>query len=251
PLTCEKKEMRFTNKVALITGGGTGIGRATAEAIIAQAGKVVIIGRREEPLAQLQAQYPNAIRYTIADITSPDGPTKAFIFAIEQFGQLNVLVNNAGSGLLKPLDDPSDEDIDRVFDTNIKGAIRMIRDALPHLIESRGAIVNVSSTLADYSVARTAIYSASKAAMQRLTKTLAVELGPMGVRINAVSPGITKTGMEDNDDGTFAFDEMIAQTPLRRLGEPEDIARAITFLASDEARWITGQIVQSSGGFML
>jgi meso-butanediol dehydrogenase / (S,S)-butanediol dehydrogenase / diacetyl reductase len=169
---------------------------------------------------------------------------------IEAFGRLDVIVNNAGTGLLKPLSETSDEDLQRVFGINLEAAIRMIRDALPHLVKSCGCVVNVSSTLAGASVAHTGIYAASKAGLERVTRTLAVELGPRGVRVNAVAPGVTRTEMAA-DDAAFPLDEIVAQTPLRRLGEPLDIARAIAFLASDEAAWITGQTLQSSGGFML
>ena len=166
---------RFTNKVALITGGGTGIGRAVAKALVAEGARVVVTGRRKEPLAELAAEFLDAVRYITTDVTE-------------------------------------------------KGALAKVADS--------------------------AVYSGSKAAMERITAALAVELGPQGIRVNSVAPGLTKTDMSDTAPQEMV-DALVAQTPLGRIGKPEDIARAVVFLASDDASWITGQVLQSSGGLML
>jgi meso-butanediol dehydrogenase/(S,S)-butanediol dehydrogenase/diacetyl reductase len=239
---------RFTNKVALITGGG--IGRAVAKALVAEGAKVVVTGRREDPLKQLANDHPDAVRYITTDITEKGAPAKAVRYVIEQFERLDVLINSAGMGALGPLVELDDDAIQQTFAVNTEGVLITTREAIPSLSKNGGAVVNISSTIAQVSMPGTAAYAGSKAAMERITSALAVELGPQGIRVNSVAPGVTKTDMSASAPQEM-IDGMIAQTPLGRIGEPEDIARAVTFLASDDASWITGQVLQSSGGLML
>lgn len=241
---------RFANKVALVTGGGTGIGRAVAKALVAEGAKVVVTGRREAPLRSLAEEHPDSVRYISTDVTEKGAPAAAVRFTLEQFDRLDVLVNNAGVGTLGPLVELDDDAIQQTYGVNVQGLLIATREAIPHLSKNGGAIVNISSTLAQGSVPGAAAYSGTKAAVERITAALAVELGPANIRVNAVAPGITKTDMSDGVPQEM-IDGMIAQTPLGRIGLPEDIAKAVAFLASDDASWITGQSLQSSGGLML
>jgi len=241
---------RFANKVALVTGGGTGIGRAVAEALVAEGARVVITGRREEPLKQLAREHPDAVRYVTADVTKKGAPADAVRFVIEQFGRLDILVNSAGLGTLAPLVELNDDALEQTLGVNVRGVLIAIREAIPHLTKGGGAVVNISSTLAQASMPGASAYSGAKAAVERMTSALAAELGPQGIRLNSVAPGLTKTDMSAGIPQEMV-DGMIAQTPLGRIGQPEDIARAVAFLASDDASWITGQVLQSSGGLML
>ena len=241
---------RFANKVALVTGGGTGIGRAAAKALVAEGAKVVVTGRREEPLKQLAGEHPDAVRYITTDVTEKGAPADAVRFVIEQFDRLDVLVNNAGVGTLAPLVDLDDDALEQTLSVNVRGLLITTREAIPHLAKSGGAVVNISSTLAQASMPGASAYSGTKAAVERITSALAAELGPQGIRLNSVAPGITETDMSAGVPQEM-LDGMIAQTPLGRLGRPEDIAKAVAFLASDDASWITGQVLQSSGGLML
>lgn len=241
---------RFANKVALVTGGGSGIGRAVAEALVAEGARVVVTGRREEPLKQLAGEHPDAVRFVTTDVTQKGAPADAVRFVIEQFDRLDVLVNSAGVGTLGPLVEFDDDAVDQTLAVNVRGVATTSREAIPHLSKSGGAVVNISSTLAQASMPGTAVYAGTKAAVERMTSALAVELGPQGIRVNAVAPGLTQTDMsaEAPQDMVGA---MVAQTPLGRIGQPEDIAKAVVFLASDDASWITGQVLQSSGGLMV
>jgi NAD(P)-dependent dehydrogenase (short-subunit alcohol dehydrogenase family) len=163
---------------------------------------------------------------------------------------LDVLINNAGVGTLAPLVELDDDALEQVLSVNVRGLLITTREAIPYLAKSGGAVVNISSTLAQASMPGAAAYSGSKAAVERITSALAAELGPHGIRLNSVAPGLTETDMSA-DVPREMLDGMIAQTPLGRLGRPEDIAKAVVFLASDDASWITGQVLQSSGGLML
>ena len=242
---------RFDGKVALVTGGGTGIGRAVALGIAGEGGKVVVTGRRIEPLQEVSATNPERIRCVQADVSRGEDVKRAIAFTVEQFGALDVLVNNAAACTMGPLANMSDDDISAMLDVNVKGTLMGIRDALPHLGARRGCVVNVTSVTAGAATPMMAAYAGSKAAVEHLTRCLAVELGPSGVRLNVVAPGMTLTPMLEDNMDQQGIDRTAAHTPLRRVGTPEDIAEAVLFLASDQAAWITGQVVQSSGGLSL
>lgn len=242
---------RFDGKVALVTGGGTGIGRAVATGIAEEGGKVVVTGRRLEPLQEVSATNPERIRCVAADVSRGEDVKRAIAFTVEQFGALDVLVNNAAACTMRPLANLTDEDISAMLDVNVKGTLMGIRDALPHLSARRGCVVNVTSVTARSSSPAMSAYGGSKAAVEHLTRNLAVELGPAGVRVNVVAPGMTLTPMLAANMDQQGIEQVASHTPLRRAGTPEDVAEAVLFLASDQAAWITGQIVQSSGGLSL
>lgn len=242
---------KLAGKVALITGGGTGIGRAIALALRAEGAQVVVVGRREAPLAALAAD-DDGIAYATADVTQSAEVRAAVAFAVERFGHLDLLVNNAGTGLVKPLVETDDAEIDQVLRVNVGGVLIAAREALPALVTRKGAIVNVGSVVADGVIPGMVTYSASKAAVAHLTRVLAAEVGPQGVRVNAVAPGLTRTDMAaEFIDDPAVREGMVGQTPLGRVGEPEDVARVVSFLASPEAGWVTGQVLAASGGLML
>jgi len=178
---------RFVSKVALVTGGGTGIGRAVAEALVAEGAKVVVTGRREEPLRQLASEHPDAVRYVTTDVTEKGASAAAVRFVIEQFDRLDILVNNAGVGTLAPLVELDDDALEQTLSVHVRGLLITTREAIPHLAKSGGAVVNISSTLAEASMPGASAYSGTKAAVERITSALAAELGPQGIRLNAVA----------------------------------------------------------------
>lgn len=243
---------KFENKVVLITGGGTGIGKATAAAFMAAGAKVVITGRRQSVLEAATAELGAAAHFAVGDVSKRGVPKAMVDETLAKHGQLDVLVNNAGTLTMGPLTETSDEEIERVYRINVFGLLALSREALPHLSKTNGSIINVSSTVSTGAMAGQSIYGSSKAAVDHATRNLAVEYGPSGVRVNAVAPGMTVTDMTagaTSDENMMAM--VIGQTPLGRVAEPSDIAKAILLLASDDAGWITGQVVKASGGLMI
>jgi NAD(P)-dependent dehydrogenase (short-subunit alcohol dehydrogenase family) len=247
---------RLEGKIALITGAGTGIGRATAQLFAAEGAKVLIAARREAKLMETVALAPDRISHVVMDLTKRDDRARALETAAERYGGLDILVNNAGCQTAKPFVEQTEDEIAEVIDTNVISTAQFIHRALPLLRASRGNVVNVSSTAGRHITMPShgiTIYSASRGGMNQLTRSLATELGPLGVRINAVAPGLTHGEVSGAtmlaDPAQVAALE--ALTPLGRVGQPADIARAILYLASDDAEWITGQILDSSGGWWI
>jgi NAD(P)-dependent dehydrogenase (short-subunit alcohol dehydrogenase family) len=243
-------------KIALVTGGGTGIGRGIAQLFAAEGAKVVIAARREDPLKESCALAPESISHVVMDLTSPEARAHALQAVIDRHGKLDILVSNAGYQLWKSFADTTDEEIDALFSTNLSATTRFIKQALPYLEASKGNIVIISSTASRYTAVpsqKLSVYSASKAGLNQLARTLAPELGPMGIRINVVAQGLTRGEYADSSlQMDAATQEWIRQaTPLGRMGEAADIARMVLFLASDQAGWVTGQIIDASGGWQI
>lgn len=243
-------------KVALITGAGTGIGKGTALRFVQEGAKVVIAARREAPLQETCKIAPDAISYVTMDLTRPEDRARALETVVERHGKLDVLVSNAGYQLWKPFVETTDEEIDELFYTNLSATTRLIKQALPYLEKSNGNIVIVSSTAGRYIGVPSqmlTVYSASKAGLNQLARTLAPELGPMGIRINVVAPGVTRGEYSDAslDANPAVREAILATTSLGRVGEAKDVAPAIVFMASDMASWITGQVLDASGGWQI
>ncbi len=242
---------KFDNKVVVVTGGGTGIGRASTELFADNGAQVLIAGRRQEPLAELSNLYPKNVSFIQADVTDAEDRANILQTAIERYGRIDALVNCAALAPDCAFQETTDEEFEKTYLTNLIAPASLIRLAIPHLSETKGAVVNVSTTMARSKSPGATPYSCSKAALNHLTQVLAVELGPSGIRVNAVAPGPTKTEMAEDLIEKWGTETIVSTTPLGRLGEPSDIAKAVCFLASPDAEWVTGQILDSSGGFML
>lgn len=244
--------MRLKDKVAVITGGSRGIGFATAEAFLRE-GAAVIIGASspasaEKAVAKLKEKYPDAKVGGISpSLSSLEDVRSAFRGVVETYGSIDILVNNAGVSESTPFTNYTEETFDKVMDLNVKGVFNATHAAVDTMVEQgQGVILSTSSMVSKYGQPSGMAYPTSKFAVNGLTLSLARELGPKGIRVNAVAPGITETDMMKAVPKEV-IDPMIAQIPLRRLGQPEDIANAFVFLASDEASYITGVVLSVDG----
>ena len=244
--------MRLKDKVAIVSGGSRGIGYATVEAFLKEGAAVILTASSEataaKAVAKLKEAHPDAkvegISPNLADLESVRG---AFRAVIESHGRLDILVNNAGVSESTPFLNYTAETFDKVMDLNVKGVFNAAHIAAEQMAEQgSGVILNTSSMVSIYGQPSGVAYPASKFAVNGMTVSLARELGPKGIRVNAVAPGITETDMMKAVPKEV-IEPMIRQIPLRRLGQPEDIANAFVFLASEEASYITGVVLSVDG----
>jgi NAD(P)-dependent dehydrogenase (short-subunit alcohol dehydrogenase family) len=238
-------------RTALVTGAGRGIGAATARVLDGAGARVALVARSEDELHEVAAGLTNKPLVLPTDLETADGPTAVARAALDAFdGRLDVLVNNAAAVLRKPSDELTVEEIDRVLHVNVRAVLLLCAAVLPAMVANGGgSIVNVSSVSGLRGTPRRAAYAASKAALDGITRALAMEYGPHGVRANSVAPGVVRTEMWREPltrDGVE--DDVVGQTALRRLATPEDIAAVVLFLASDASGFVTGEVLGADGG---
>ncbi len=244
--------MRLQDKIAIITGGSRGIGYATAERFIQEGAAVILAASTQESAdraaARLKEAYPAATVAGISpDLADLDSVRSAFQEVTRQYGCVDILVNNAGISESTPFTEYTEETFDKVMDLNVRGVFNATRVASECMVaRGKGVILSTSSVVSIYGQPSGFAYPASKFAVNGMTVSLARELGPKGIRVNAVAPGITETDMMKAVPKEV-IDPLIQQIPLRRLGQPEDIANAFVFLASDEASYITGVVLSVDG----
>lgn len=241
---------RLAGKVVLITGGSRGIGAAIARRLASEGAHVAVnyqasAEAAEALVAALRESGVDAEAFQ-ADVADPDQAERLVAHAMARFGRLDVLVNNAGIGEVRPLGAIDPGHVSRLLSTNVGSAVFVTQAAAQHL-GAGGRVIVTSSVMAQRGFAGQSIYAASKAALEALTRSWAVELGARGITVNGVAPALTETDMVAGIPETFR-QMAIAQTPLGRLGRPEDIADVVAFLASDDSRWITGQTLTVDGG---
>ena len=245
---------KLQNKIAVITGGSTGIGLATAERFIEEGAQVVITGRNQEALDAAVAKLGDWATGIHGDVGNLEDLDRLFAHIQEQFGRVDVLFANAGIAPFVPFEAVTEEHFDHLFNINVRGLFFTVQKALPLLSEGASVILN-ASVVAQSGLPNTSVYSATKAAVRSLGRTLAAELSPRGIRVNVVSPGLIETPLVGklglSKDELEAFGGKIVQrTPLGRIGKPKEIAATATFLASDDASYFTGADLVADGGMI-
>lgn len=244
---------RLSGKVAIVTGASKGIGAAIAKGL-AESGAAVALNYASDKegadraVAAIRARGGKAVAIQ-ADMSRAADVKRLFEQTKAALGTPNVLVNNAGTYKFGPIEDISEAEFHRHFDINVLGPMLAIQEALHYFPAEGGSIVNISSIASESPVANSSLYSATKGAIDTLTRALAKELGPRNIRVNAVAPGYTDTEGNREFVGSAQGAALVAATPLGgRVGRPEEIAPAVVFLASDDAAWLTGERINASGG---
>jgi len=243
--------MRLNNKTAIITGGATGIGLACARLFTREGARVAIFGRRQDRLDQARKEIGDSVLAVQGDITHEQDIQRLVDTTLKELGKVDILINNAGTFTGGPLHETDAEAWDRVFNINMTGVFQLTRRVLPSMVEQgSGSIIHISSILGMVAMPQTAAYNASKGALNQFSKSIAVEYGAQGIRSNALCPGMIETEMtEELRSDTALMEEWIKDYPLGRFGQPEEVAQACLFLASDESAFITGTTLPIDGGY--
>jgi NAD(P)-dependent dehydrogenase (short-subunit alcohol dehydrogenase family) len=241
-------------RVAIVTGAGSGVGRAVATSLARTGWRLVLVGRREQRLRETAGEVgPEApLRVVACDVGAAGAAGLVVGSALEAFGRVDALVNNAGVARFSPLNETTPDDVTLMLGTNLLAPLELVRAAAPHLAERRGTVVNVGSVGGLLALPGRAVYGASKAALHHLTRSLARELAP-DIRVNAVAPGAVDTEMYedlgmDPDRVRALRAEMLATTPLGRMGRPEDVAPWVEMLLGPAGEWVTGSVIVVDGG---
>ncbi|WP_205680505.1 SDR family NAD(P)-dependent oxidoreductase [Bradyrhizobium sp. LVM 105] len=239
---------RFAGKTAIVTGAARGIGESIARRFVAEGAKVLLVDVNPDVDATARRLGQTAL---IKSVTDADAGAKIVAAALGVLGRVDILVNNAGIGGSKRLQDTDDELIDRFLQTNLASLLRITRSVLPHFTRPGGRIINISSIFGLTGYPGTTAYAVAKAGVAQFTRQLAGELGPEGILVNAIAPGVIATPMTTGRQQNALYQRlMIEGTPLERVGQPEDIAGPVAFLASEDAAFITGTVLPVDGGIL-
>jgi NAD(P)-dependent dehydrogenase (short-subunit alcohol dehydrogenase family) len=238
-------------KIAVVTGGASGLGFATAAKLVGNKIKTIIIGRNEQHLEDAAAQLGDLCSYKTLDLNNFKAIPQLVKEIVSEYGKIDILVNNAGINLKKPFAEVTDEDFESIIKTNLTSVFVLSREVAKAMLQKKhGCIINISSMAAQYGIPYVIAYTASKTAIEGMTKAMAVELSPQGIRVNCVAPGFIATKMSAKalDNDPLRKQKVLSRTPMGKLGLPEDIAEAIIYLASDAAKYVTGVILPVDGG---
>jgi NAD(P)-dependent dehydrogenase (short-subunit alcohol dehydrogenase family) len=238
------------DRTAVVTGASRGIGAAIATALDAAGARVALVARSADDLTAVAAGLEHEPVVIAVDLAEPDAPTTVAAAALAALGRVDVLVNNAALGVRTDSTELDGSTIDRIHQLNVRNLLLLTTALVPQMVEQgRGSVINVSSVSSQVGTPRRSAYAASKGAVDALTRSLAMEYGPHGIRFNAVAPGVIVTSMwERNRAVPGVIEQIEAQIALRRWGLPDDVADVVVFLASDAARYVTAQTIEVDGG---
>jgi len=243
--------MRLKDKTAIITGGGTGIGLATAHAFYQEGAKIILFGRRKEKLEKAVEKLGGSAIIVQGDMTNNNDLDQLINETLHNFKKIDILVNNAGLFNGSPLHEISDSQWDEIMDINIRSVFQLTRRVLPAMLSQKyGSIIHISSILGLIAVPQVAAYNVSKGALNQFSRSIAVEYGSSGIRSNSICPGLIATDMTaDLMKDADLMKEWSKEYPIGRFGKPEDVANACLYLASDESSFVTGITLPVDGGF--
>jgi NAD(P)-dependent dehydrogenase (short-subunit alcohol dehydrogenase family) len=243
--------MSTSPKLAIVTGGASGIGLATTHAFIRNGIRTIAIGRNEENLQQAITGSNGLGSYKVTDLSKTGGIPALIEQIVAEFGVPDILVNNAGINMKKNFTEVTDEDFQHIIQTNMVAVFAMSREVVKHMLKKgSGSIVNISSMASQYGIPYVIAYTASKTAVEGMTRAMATELSPQGIRVNCVAPGFIATAMSSKalDNDLVRKGKVMARTPMGKLGETADVADAILYLVSDAAKYVTGVVLPVDGG---
>jgi NAD(P)-dependent dehydrogenase (short-subunit alcohol dehydrogenase family) len=243
--------MDLKNKTAIITGGASGLGLAATKKFIENNIRTIIIGRNEQNLAEVSKSLGKLCSYKVFDLSNLKGIPDLVNDLLSELGQIDILVNNAGINQKKPFTEVTDEDFQQIILTNLTSVFVLSREVAKSMLQNKnGCIVNISSMAAQYGIPYVIAYTAAKTGIEGMTKAMAVELSPQGIRVNCVAPGFIETKMSAKalDSDPQRKQKVLSRTPMGKLGVPDDIADAIYYLSSDAAKYLTGVILPVDGG---
>ncbi len=243
--------MNSDQKVAIVTGGASGLGYAIAEKFVKSNIRTIIVGRNEQKLEEAKAQFGENCAFESFDLTKLE-QIPAFVERIHnRYGKIDILVNNAGINQKKPFTEVTDQEFERIILTNLTAVFSLSREvAKVMLAQKSGAIVNISSMASQYGIPKVVAYTASKSAIEGITRSMAVDLSPAGIRVNCVAPGFIATDMSAKalDSDPERKNKVLSRTPMGKLGVPADVAEAVYYLSSDAASYVTGTVLRVDGG---
>lgn len=243
--------MDQSSKIAIVTGGASGLGLATAKKLTENNIQTIIVGRNEEKLADTAKSLGSLCSYKVFDLKKLKDIPKLISDIVAEYGRIDILINNAGINHKQNFTEVTDEEFEQVIQTNLTAVFVLSREVAKEMLKNKsGVIINISSMAAQYGIPYVIAYTAAKSAIEGMTKAMAVELSPEGIRVNCVAPGFIVTKMSSTalDNDPKRKSKVMSRTPMGRLGEPDDIGDAIVYLVSDTAKYITGVILPVDGG---
>jgi NAD(P)-dependent dehydrogenase (short-subunit alcohol dehydrogenase family) len=241
----------MTNKIAIVTGGASGLGLAITKKFVASGIQTIIIGRNQQNLSNVASELGSLCTYKVMDLGNLNAIPDLIKEIESEYHHIDILVNNAGINLKKHFTEVTDDDFARVVQTNLNSVFTISREVTKLMLAAgNGCIINISSMAAQYGIPYVIAYTAAKTGIEGMTKAMAVELSPKGIRVNCVAPGFIKTNMSAKalDSDPERKQKVMSRTPMGKLGEPEDVAEAVYFLSSDAAKYVTGVILPVDGG---